>query len=583
MAKKAYIGVDGVARKVKKGYVGVHQVPQAEYAVLAYIQSTGTQYVDTGYLPNPATSMEAELLMTGTFSPSDNNGSPFGVQNSSIGYSMNFGGSAEGKYTLYPWLNKTYGNGGSVTPFTVTDSIIRTRNRLTVRNGSITWGTVTASCDEKTTTNTTSLMLFAARINGTAYPFNSYGMRVFSWKIFENGVLARDFIPVKRNADNAAGLYDRVNDKFYANAGTGAFIAGAETGAYIYDIPQEGNFARRIKKAYIGIGGVARPCWASGFSDYGEITPLSLARTPTSAYNQGYALFGGGQSSPTNYKVMSDVVNAYDDSLTMTTPTDLSKARSAGGGSSVGVYAIFAGGASGDYGVNTVDAYNASLTRSTPTALSYTPISLGSARTANYALFGGGRYSGAGTRYSTVDAYNASLTRSSPTALSVAKAQVTGGYNGVYALFGGGKTYSNSTETTNIKVDAYNESLTKSTAPDLSSAREVEAVSVGPYVLFAGSGIVEAYDQSLTRTLAAELSSSDGTSKGSFRDGKYAVFCMNYGTCLDVYDENLTKEVYATSYTNNGGMTSGSVGNYLLFGGGWTSGGLSATVHAFVN
>ena len=51
MAKKAYIGVDGVARKVKNGYIGVHQDEVIQvakgYTKLEYIQSTGTQYINT--------------------------------------------------------------------------------------------------------------------------------------------------------------------------------------------------------------------------------------------------------------------------------------------------------------------------------------------------------------------------------------------------------------------------------------------------------------------------------------------------------------------------------------------------------
>lgn len=40
-----------------------------------------------------------------------------------------------------------------------------------------------------------------------------------SFKIEDGGVLVRDFVPAKK--DGSCGLYDRVNDKFYANAGTG--------------------------------------------------------------------------------------------------------------------------------------------------------------------------------------------------------------------------------------------------------------------------------------------------------------------------------------------------------------------------
>ena len=51
MARGAYIGVAGVARKVKKGYVGVSD----SYTILDYIQSSGTQYIDTGFMPNQDT------------------------------------------------------------------------------------------------------------------------------------------------------------------------------------------------------------------------------------------------------------------------------------------------------------------------------------------------------------------------------------------------------------------------------------------------------------------------------------------------------------------------------------------------
>lgn len=51
MAKGVYIGVNGKARKVKKMYVGVED----RYTLLDYIQSSGTQYIDTGFIPNQNT------------------------------------------------------------------------------------------------------------------------------------------------------------------------------------------------------------------------------------------------------------------------------------------------------------------------------------------------------------------------------------------------------------------------------------------------------------------------------------------------------------------------------------------------
>ncbi len=113
-------------------------------------------------------------------------------------------------------------------------------------------------------------------------------------------------------------------------------------------------------------------------------------------------------------------------------------------GASVGDYALFGGSYtdSSPYS-DVVDAYNTSLTRSTPTALGVGRYYLAGASVGNYALFGGG-YSGR----TEVDAYNTSLTHSTPTALSVGRHYLAGASVGDYALFGGG--YSGRTE-----VDAY--------------------------------------------------------------------------------------------------------------------------------
>ena len=93
-----------------------------------------------------------------------------------------------------------------------------------------------------------------------------------------------------------------------------------------------------------------------------------------------------------------DAVDAYDSSLTRTTPTELSVARSDLASTTIGNYALFGGGN------NVVDAYDTSLTRTTPTALSQARYNLSATSVGNYALFGGGR-----TRTSdsyVVDAYS---------------------------------------------------------------------------------------------------------------------------------------------------------------------------------
>ena len=84
------------------------------------------------------------------------------------------------------------------------------------------------------------------------------------------------------------------------------------------------------------------------------------------------------------------------------TATALSVARMYLAGASVGDYALFGGGTDDESMFTTVDAYNTSLTRSTPTALSEGRYFLAGASVGDYALFGGG-YTGSVS--SVVDAY----------------------------------------------------------------------------------------------------------------------------------------------------------------------------------
>ena len=203
-------------------------------------------------------------------------------------------------------------------------------------------------------------------------------------------------------------------------------------------------------------------------------TALSKSRYKLAATSVGnYALFGGGGS--VQYTRL--VVDAYDTNLTRTTPTELSLERRslaattvapAGGSSPQSGYALFGGGEKDGIASSVVDAYDTSLTRTTPTVLSQARNNLtattvapagGSSPQSGYALFGGG-YDGSYPS-NVVDAYDSDLTRSTPTELSQARDNLTaitvapaGGSSpqSGYALFGGG--YDGSS-LSNV-VDAYN-------------------------------------------------------------------------------------------------------------------------------
>lgn len=225
-------------------------------------------------------------------------------------------------------------------------------------------------------------------------------------------------------------------------------------------------------------------------------------------------LFGGGFNfGPSITSFTSDIVDTYNESIVRGTATKLSAARYALAATTVGGYTLFGGGefkpTTG--GLNTkserVDAYNAALSRSTPTALSVARADLAATTIGKYALFAGG----SAYPYHTVDAYNETLARSIPQALSVGRHTLAASSNNNYALFGGGQPgvgFSN-------VVDAYDTTLVRSTPLPLSQARlDLGSASVGDYILFGGgnsgganySAVVDAYDDKLTHSELTELS-----------------------------------------------------------------------------
>ena len=52
---------------------------------------------------------------------------------------------------------------------------------------------------------------------------------IYYFKIWDNGTLIRDMVPVKRLSDNKYGMYDYVNDQFYSSAGNNEYTGTSKT------------------------------------------------------------------------------------------------------------------------------------------------------------------------------------------------------------------------------------------------------------------------------------------------------------------------------------------------------------------
>lgn len=181
------------------------------YTELKFIQSTGTQCIDTGFKPNQNSRVIADVMILGTSAAY-----VYGCRGgNSEGYNNRFGVLYNGSL-----LRSDYGTGnGKIFPSSVTVNelyvIDQNRNICTIDN-------TTVTNTEATFTSLYSMLLFGCKEGGTNTLFSSLILR--SCKIYDNDTLIRDYVPCK-NPSNEVGLYDLVTKEFYGNAGTGAFIS----------------------------------------------------------------------------------------------------------------------------------------------------------------------------------------------------------------------------------------------------------------------------------------------------------------------------------------------------------------------
>ena len=191
---------------------------------------------------------------------------------------------------------------------------------------------------------------------------------------------------------------------------------------------------------------------------------LSIARCLTAtAYVGQYHLFAGGYSNRRQTPVYYDNVDAYNSSLTRSSPTALSATRGRLSSGIINGYALFAGGYSSGTYYNIIDTYNTSLTRSSSLTLSVKRYNLNGVSLSKFVLFGGGRIESS-DQTNVVDVFDTTLTRSVSSGLSLGRenigvASVGNSTNGMYAIFAGGYINGDTATSPRKEVDAYKENF----------------------------------------------------------------------------------------------------------------------------
>ena len=203
------------------------------YTQLEYLESTGTQYIDTEYIPTAITRTEIDLKFTGDTYASSGGASFFGTTR----YTANFGGNSNQGYKIYPWLCSYGTSSCAVALFDINASLKTTRQTFVfdAQNKIASYGTVSKSLSGQTQPSVPdgSIHLFGylnSNTNTVGVYSRNAGMYIYETRIYEDGVLVRKFVPARRNSDNEIGLYDTVTKQFFTNAGSGTFIAGSDVG-----------------------------------------------------------------------------------------------------------------------------------------------------------------------------------------------------------------------------------------------------------------------------------------------------------------------------------------------------------------
>ena len=184
------------------------------YTELEYIESSGTQYIDTGFKQNQNSRivMSAQVtqqpskhawLFEGRISTGSGGKSVFLLNG--VVWNADYNGSA--RREAFPDIG-------------IFDalSIDFDKNSLQINEDSFTWTTSTFQSTE-------NLALLACNTAGAISGYIS--AKLYNCQIYDNGTMVRDFVPCQDPTGNI-GLYDLVNGRFYGNSGDGVFLPGPE-------------------------------------------------------------------------------------------------------------------------------------------------------------------------------------------------------------------------------------------------------------------------------------------------------------------------------------------------------------------
>lgn len=185
----------------------------AEYTQVDYIESSGTQYINTNVnLSSKKIGVVLDFQLTSGVSTNVIIGATEADNTSNYRFALwNYNGQTE-------WRTKINDVGYYSGLFDTNRHLLEfnTNNGTKLDNNIIDNTQYTLQSSE-------NLLLLSEALSGGYTKANA---KIYYCKIYEDSTLLRDLVPCYRNSDNEIGMYDVVNNVFYTNQGTGTFSKG---------------------------------------------------------------------------------------------------------------------------------------------------------------------------------------------------------------------------------------------------------------------------------------------------------------------------------------------------------------------
>ena len=190
-------------------------------AEVEYLESTGTQYIDTGVFASLNTSVDIKAQFTELFNV-----------NALIAMDNGYGTKESFVLEYYSKFGICLSIGGA-SPYWRTTTVMTvvtntwydiSAGRASATVNGVRFAREYGSGNPVSFSPLHHLYMFAFGRKGAPIIFGK--ARIAYSKIYDNGVLLRDFIPVR--VGSVGYMYDKVSGQLFRNAGTGAFILGPD-------------------------------------------------------------------------------------------------------------------------------------------------------------------------------------------------------------------------------------------------------------------------------------------------------------------------------------------------------------------